>query len=283
MTTRPPWNHNIAYHPRVLAAAPRPCRRALDVGCGRGLLTRELLGVADEVVGIDPDAPTLDHARTALAAEPRASFVEGDALGYPFAAGSFDLVATIAALHHMPLIPALTRFRELLAPGGVLAMIGLAPRTTLEDHLMSAAAFPVNRVLRAMKGEAEVGAPIREPRETLPQIRAAAREVLPGARVRLLLLFRYELLWRKPAETPLPRRRTLTPCGKTDRTPRKLMGTRTMARGDPPEDLTDEELAEEVKRAELALRLPFARNSAGRKARESRLHNLRRERDRRGA
>jgi SAM-dependent methyltransferase len=198
MTTRPPWNHNIHYQPRVLAAAPRPCRRALDVGCGRGGLVGKLLGVADEVVGIDPHGPTLDHARADLAGEPRASLVEGNALDYPFAAGSFDLVASISALHHMPLVPALTRFRDLLAPVGVLAVIGLARRTTLEDHLMSAAAFPVNRVFRWMKGEVEVGAPVRDPGETLPQIRAAAAQVLPGAKVKLLLLFRYELVWRKP-------------------------------------------------------------------------------------
>jgi hypothetical protein len=98
----------------------------------------------------------------------------------------------------MPLIPALRRLGELVAPGGVLALIGLARRATVEDHLMSAVAFPVNRALRWRKGEVAVGAPIREPRETLPQIRAAAADVLPGARVRLLLLFRYELVWRKP-------------------------------------------------------------------------------------
>jgi hypothetical protein len=36
------WNHDIHYHPVVLAAVPEGCRRALDVGCGEGQLTREL-------------------------------------------------------------------------------------------------------------------------------------------------------------------------------------------------------------------------------------------------
>jgi hypothetical protein len=38
-----------------------------------------------------------------------------------------------------------------------------------------------------------------DPPDTLPQIRAAADTVLPGVRIRLLLLFRYALIWRKPA------------------------------------------------------------------------------------
>jgi SAM-dependent methyltransferase len=196
---RPPWNHNIHYHPRVLRAAPRPCRRALDVGCGQGLLSAELLGVAEAVIGIDPDPPSLSQARARFGAEPRLSFVEGDAMTHPFAPASFDLVASIAVLHHLPLLPALRRFRELLAPGGVLAVIGLARPSTVHELAMNLAAYPVNQVLRRVNGEVPVGAPVKDPAETLPQIRAAAADVLPGARIRLLLLFRYALVWRKPA------------------------------------------------------------------------------------
>jgi hypothetical protein len=102
-------------------------------------------------------------------------------------------------LHHLPLEAALARLRDLLAPGGVLAVIGLARRATAEDLWMAAAAWPVNQVLRRVMGEVEVGAPVKEPAQTLPEIRAAAAKALPGAKVRPLLLFRYELVWRKPA------------------------------------------------------------------------------------
>jgi SAM-dependent methyltransferase len=197
--TRPPWNHNIHYHRRVLSAAPRPCRLALDVGCGRGLLSAELLGVADAVVGIDPDAESLAHAQASLGAQPRLSFIRGDVMTHPFELGSFDLVASVAVLHHLSLVAALERFRELLAPGGVLAVIGLARRATLHELAMAAAAYPVNQALRRMKGEVPIGAPVKDPVETLPEIRAACDAVLPGAKLRLLLLFRYALTWRKPA------------------------------------------------------------------------------------
>jgi SAM-dependent methyltransferase len=191
---RPPWNHNIHYHPLVLAAAPRPCLRALDVGCGRGLLTTELASVADHVTGIDLDGPALSHAPAA----PTIEIVRGDVMTHPFEPASFDLIAAIAVLHHLPLAPALARFRDLLAPGGVLAVIGLARPAELADYAMSAAAYPVNQVLKRVKGEVEVGAPVSDPKESFDGVRAACKTVLPGAQLRRLLLFRYSLVWQKP-------------------------------------------------------------------------------------
>jgi SAM-dependent methyltransferase len=196
---KPPWNHNIHYHGVVLAAAPRPCRRALDVGCGRGRLAGELAAVSGEVVGIDPDAASLAQARASFAGDPALSFVEGDVMTWPFAPASFDLVAAVASLHHLPLVPGLTRLRELLAPGGVLAVIGLARPDGLADLATALAAYPVNQVLRRLHGETPVGAPVSDPAETLADIRAACDTLLPGARIRRRLLFRYSLIWRKPA------------------------------------------------------------------------------------
>ena len=49
------WNHNTLYHPVILDAIPPGCRRALDVGCGEGTLTRELRRLIPEVTGIDSD------------------------------------------------------------------------------------------------------------------------------------------------------------------------------------------------------------------------------------
>ncbi len=110
----------------------------------------------------------------------------------------YDLITAVATLHHLPLIPALKRFRDLLTPGGTLAVIGLYRLHTLEDYAWAAAGLPVSRMLRHWHGHDEVGAPIREPQETLGEIRTACDATLPGAVVRRRLLFRYSLIWRKP-------------------------------------------------------------------------------------
>jgi SAM-dependent methyltransferase len=179
----------------ILRAVPPRCARALDVGCGAGLLTHKLAQQCDQVIGIDADAETL-----ALAASPnpRVSFIEADVMTYPFAPNSFDFIAVLATLHHLPLTAALQRFKELLKPAGVLAVIGLYKLDTGADFASAAIAKPTSLIIRMVRTVPAPNAPIREPDTTLRSVRAVSSQVLPGAVVRRRLFFRYSLLWRKP-------------------------------------------------------------------------------------
>jgi SAM-dependent methyltransferase len=191
------WNHNIHYHGAILRALPSPCVRALDLGCGEGLLAGQLAELCQEVVAIDTDRPTLLRAASR---EARVVFVEGDVMTYDFGGESFDLITAVAALHHLPLRQALERLRRLLRPGGLLAAVGLYRPHTIADYAWAAAGVPASFVLRRFHHFAEVDAPLQEPVETLDQIRDACEELLPNAEVVRRLLFRYTLIWRKPAE-----------------------------------------------------------------------------------
>jgi SAM-dependent methyltransferase len=195
---KPPWNHNIHHHPLILRAVPKPCERALDVGCGRGLLTRELAKLSDHVVGIDLDEDALSHAIAACDENGRIAYLRGDVMQHAFGDGSFDFIAAVATLHHLPLVSALERLKTLVKPGGTLAVIGLFRSQTAFDYAIAAAAVPSSFALRAMRGHADVGAPVRDPDETFGEIRTTARTILPGAKVRRRLLFRYSLVWQKP-------------------------------------------------------------------------------------
>ena len=198
-TPRRPWNHNIHYYDIVLRSVPPFCRRALDVGCGTGSLARRLANWSERVIGIDVNLEMVSHARSFPNLDPRIVFVEGDVMTHPFPADSFDFITAVGTLHHLPLRPALARFRDLLRPGGVLAVIGLYRHSTLADFALDAVAVPTSWILRAVHGYSDPPMRKQMPRETLREIRGASEALLPGAMIRRLLLFRYSLIWRKPA------------------------------------------------------------------------------------
>lgn len=197
---KPPWNHNVAYHRVVLAAVPAPCPRALDVGCGTGLLVRRLAEVADLVVGLDPDPDALAAASRNLEGVANVDLIEGDVLKVDLGDGGFDLVAAVAVLHHLPLDAGLARLASLVRPGGSLVVVGLRRDSGPIDLALSALAFPVANLLVWRRGHTPVGAPVADPVETLADIRAAAARHVPGATIRRRLLFRYTLVWHRPAE-----------------------------------------------------------------------------------
>ena len=112
----------------------------------------------------------------------------------------YDFVCALASLHHLPLDTALVRFSRLLAPGGVLGVIGLYRPSTLFDHLAFAAAYPFGlwHRLRSQRGGGD-RVPLRDPTTSLGEIRAAAAAHLPGAVIRRRLMWRYTLVYRSPA------------------------------------------------------------------------------------
>jgi SAM-dependent methyltransferase len=183
----------------VLAAVPQGARRSLDVGCGVGMLARDLRRVVPRVTAIDRDAASIDEARredegTGI------DYVVGDFMTHPFAPGSFDHIASIAVLHHLDARAALERMRALLAPGGTLAIVGLARPRYPADLPFAIAGAVGHRVLRLRKGYWEDSAPRQwPPPDTFAETRRLAQRVLPGVRYRRRLLWRYSLVWTKPA------------------------------------------------------------------------------------
>jgi SAM-dependent methyltransferase len=148
---------------------------------------------------MDIDAPVLGRAREQDAGT-GVEYLHGDFLSYGFPPTSFDVIVSVAALHHMDEAAALRRMRQLLRPGGTLAVVGLARSRYPADLPMDLAAVPASRLLRARNGYREVAAPtIWPPPHSYAELRRIIQDVLPGARYRRLLLWRYSVIWAKPA------------------------------------------------------------------------------------
>ena len=99
-------------------------RRWLDVGCGTGALSQEILerGAPSAMAGIDASAGFVEHAR-AQVPDPRASFRVGDAQALPFEDAAFDAAVSGLVLNFVP-DPArmVGEMRRVVKPGGVVAI-----------------------------------------------------------------------------------------------------------------------------------------------------------------
>jgi SAM-dependent methyltransferase len=203
------WDHNAHYHAWLMRRLPAKCERALDVGCGVGALARELATRASAVDAVDRSEVMIRRAR-ATAGGPNVRWLLGDLLdaSLPLHADGYDMVTAVSSLHHMPLRPALARLSALVRPGGVLAIVGCYRAAAVGDYLVDAFAVPANAVVGAvLAARGRAGKPHDEdmpviwpPDTTLADVRDAAAQLLPGARVRRLLFFRYALEWTRPAD-----------------------------------------------------------------------------------
>ena len=195
-----PFDHNDHYHRPLLRRLPRHGLTALDVGCGTGRFARRLAALGYEVDAVDPDTEAIAAAQ-GIGGGPRFRQLHASEADLP--KGHYDAITCLASLHHMP-FDTVTRFREALAPGGVLLVLGCYAGVTWWDF----AAVPANAVARAGVSVAErlrgtepspLRAPVRPPDMSLDDVRREAARLLPGADVRQLLFWRYLLTYRAPA------------------------------------------------------------------------------------
>jgi 2-polyprenyl-3-methyl-5-hydroxy-6-metoxy-1,4-benzoquinol methylase len=178
---------------------PPGASRVLDVGCGDGMLAAELADAGvRHVVGLDLDSPVLERARARHGAR-GIEWVHGDVLDVALEPESFDAVVSVAALHHMDAARALTRFAQMVRPGGTVAVVGLAANAW-PDLPLAAVAMASRTALTVVHGRWIHTAPQHWPPPlTYDEMKTLSARVLPGVRYQRHLLGRYSLVWRKLA------------------------------------------------------------------------------------
>jgi SAM-dependent methyltransferase len=97
----------------------------LEIGCGKGRITRDLAKYAKRVVATDPDALALEKAQTLVAAG-NVTFVH-EPCGVPvLPPGSFDAALYTLSLHHVPadeMSASLSATADLLIKNGVIIVV----------------------------------------------------------------------------------------------------------------------------------------------------------------
>jgi len=108
------------YVSRILSFAPIPVKRVLEVGCGTGNLTRELVKLGYDVVGVDVSDGMLRVARNKV---PGVRFVKADVREMDIGERFDAVVSTFDSLNNLlneeDLSLAFRKIREHLKPKGI--------------------------------------------------------------------------------------------------------------------------------------------------------------------
>jgi SAM-dependent methyltransferase len=202
------WSGNNHYHGFLLRQLPSHIDAALDVGCGSGAFARQLAPRATSVVGLDFSPEMVRVARERSRAFANITYQVADVRGWDWPAAAFDCVASIATVHHLPLAETLVQMRDALRPGGALLILDLFEAATVKEKSIAACGFPVRVALRLTnKGRLRDTPEVRAAWDAhgrhdhylqLAKVQQTCDRIIPGARVRQHLMWRYSLVWRKP-------------------------------------------------------------------------------------
>ncbi|HKR00609.1 MAG TPA: class I SAM-dependent methyltransferase [Pyrinomonadaceae bacterium] len=195
----------------LLRHFPASCDRALEIGCGFGSMARTIARRAKSVTALDLSPQMIAVARERSTDYPNLNFVLGDFLELDLPAEGYDLIVTLATLHHLPAGVALAKMKALLKPGGVLVLHDMMETDGLVDYAFNAIRLPLSVAVRLWQRGRFL--PRREVRRAWAEhgrhesyltpkgVQRLRDEHLPGGRVFRHLLWRYTIVWRKPDAT----------------------------------------------------------------------------------
>lgn len=123
----------------LIEALPASPRRMLDLGCGDGRLIDVVRGARPgvEAIGLDNSAPMLALARDRFGGDDSVTVLEHDLACEIPALGTFDVIVSGFAIHHLTHDRKRSLFREIsgrLRAGGVFANLEVVACATPELH-----------------------------------------------------------------------------------------------------------------------------------------------------
>lgn len=203
------WDHNNHYHSFLLKQLPVQRQAALDIGCGTGEFSRLLSKRFEKVIATDLSSNMIGVAKQRSRQFSNIDFQVADVMQWEPTTEQFDVIVSIATLHHLPVESLLPNIETALKPGGRLIILDLLEHESWRDKLSDFVAVPLNWLFQMFKNShmqqsPEAAAAMREHLRTdeyltISQARRLYTRTLRGAKVRKHLFWRYSVVWEKPA------------------------------------------------------------------------------------
>jgi len=127
------WKRRV----KMLISHFKPEMSVLEIGCGTGYFTKELLKTGSNIIAIDISSDLLALAASHTTAS-NVTYIVGNAYNLSFKNESFDTIVGSSVLHHLNVDSALVEFCRVLKPGGTLYFTEpnmLNPHIALEKNI----------------------------------------------------------------------------------------------------------------------------------------------------
>ncbi|MHB9293575.1 class I SAM-dependent methyltransferase [Hollandina sp. SP2] len=199
------WDHNQQYQHYLLKHIPKSCNAILDVGCGTGELTKKLVSYSKEIIGIDISENMIHEAKnrnddkkiTYLKTSVEKYFEDTDK--------EFDVIISIAALHHMDEEKIIQKMKNKLTEHGKILILDLVKTKTISDWLLSILAALLNPwIMLIMRGRIRVTKEERKAWEghfrydkylTIQEVKSIVKKILGRTKVKRHLFWRYSIVY----------------------------------------------------------------------------------------
>jgi len=201
------WGHNNHYHKFLLSKIPSKCKNALDIGCGTGSFARLLAERSDHVLALDLSPISVELAKEHSKDYDNVNYELAEVIAYDFPDDHFDCIASVATFHHLPLEEMLIKIKKALRKNGVLMILDLYKFSGIGDVPVNMVAIPMNIIMKRIKNnhiheskevqKAWEGHDVLEHYLTIKDIRKICNSVIPGARIKRHIYWRYSIIWTK--------------------------------------------------------------------------------------
>ena len=199
------WDHNRQYQNYLLKNIQKNCNYILDVGCGTGELTKKLALFGKKITGIDTSEGMICEALKRNF-DDKIEYLKISVEEYLEQTDKqFDIIISIAALHHMNEEKVLGMMKNKLSENGKILILDLFQNETITDYFFSMAAALLNPFfmlimngrLRPDKNEREAWAEHFQYDKylTVFEVKNIAEKVLGKAKMKKHLFWRYSLIY----------------------------------------------------------------------------------------
>lgn len=200
------WDYNQEYLKYILKRLPKNVNECLDIGCGTGKLTKQIAPFCKDVIGIDISGNMIKEA---IKRNPRMNIeykkIDIDEY-FNNNKHKYDLIITIATLHHLNIKNIFQQVKNHLNPYGMFFVLDLYKKENFYEYFLSGLAFLLNPILFLIKRK-RLSNTINEKivwkehskYDYLPafkEILNNAREVFGKVEMKHHLFWRYSLIYR---------------------------------------------------------------------------------------